>query len=196
MKKVTKRLLLCSILLVMTGLWVWRFVEVNRFYQELEANDGCSTEYYQLGETVVFGDNKIGKESVKGYTFRVNRVELTDYAPYDTLGTKQEDKMILVYATVGREEESDSQGITLTDLYLYGLENDFNMDYEALNSLNPGLEGATSMSLPVGYSYDVILPYHAVKSYFSPKTWAHLDEYELWLSTTGYFPTRKDIKVQ
>ena len=196
MKKGTKRLLLCCLLLLLTGLWVWRFVAVNRFYRELEENDGCDTEYYELGETVVFGDNAIVKESVEGYTFRVDRVEITDYAPYDTEGIGPEDQMILVYATVGREAESDSPGVPLNELYLYGLENDFYMDYDALNTLNPGLNGANGISLPVGSSYDVILPYHAVKDYFSPETWAHLDEYELWLSTTGYFPTRKDIKVQ
>lgn len=197
MKKSVKWILSLAVVLVLAGLWTWRFIEVNRFYYDLEANDGTGKEYYELGDTVVFGDNQVAGVSADGYAIHVNSLEYIDYAPYTTVDSFKNDKMILVHTTVSRVAKGKSKGLNLFDMELYGKDCYFEPEYNGIGIFNPDLEkNAGGITLPVGTSYDVTLAYHACKSDFNRRTWEHLDEHELYFSTTGYFPTCKVIKVQ
>lgn len=201
MKKSVKWMLSLAAVLILAGLWTWRFIEVNRFYYELDANDGCDEEYYEIGETVVFGDNMIAGVSADGYTIRVNSVDYTDFAPYTNEDNDQlfkDDKMVLVHATVSHVAKGKSEkGVNISDMDLDGIDCHFYQYYHGLGLFNPELDSETTgIRLPVGASYDVVIPFHALKRDFSRRSWEHLDEQELYLTITGYFPTCKIIKVQ
>lgn len=197
MKKSVKWILSLAVVLVLAGLWTWRFIEVNRYYYDLEANDGTNEEYYELGDTVVFGDNQVAGISADGYAIRVNSLEYIDYAPYTTFDQFKNDKMVLVHATVSRVAKGKSKGLNLFDMELYGKDCYLYPEYNGLGMFNPGFDkDAGGITLPVGASYDMTIPYHARKRDFNRSTWKHLDEHELYFTTTGYFPTRKIIKVQ
>lgn len=109
---------------------------------------------------------------------------------YRSLG----EKTALVYITLFNQN-SDAQGVMLTDFSLRGIDNIVSMDRDLLTASNPVLQGNYGISLSPGTSYNLILPYTLQEEYFSRWTWNNIEKYDMYLRVT-VAPTEKVIQVQ
>ena len=199
MKKKCKRALLIMIVALLAVAWVWRYYTLNDYYSSRSSRH---QEFFSSGDMVPFGTDYIAQSVyAEGYTLRVDDFEIVDFDEYITnLGldierdTFDPEKLALVYITL-RNENSEAQGVMLTELELHGLDSTVGMNWSLLLSVNPVLDGNYGISLRQGSEYSLILPYNLQEEYFGYDTWRQIHEYSFWLQITGY-PTQKEILVQ
>lgn len=185
MKKLKYALILLALVLLAAA-WTVRYVSINRYYESLDNNVELT---WALGELVPL------EESDEGYYIRVDGFRIADYGDVcpDAEGDAPE-KLALVDITL-KNTGSDAEGIPLSELPLYGIDEVLFLDYAALDRLNPVLQGNSGIRLADGTEYRLTLPYGLYKANFSRGTWNDLDRYGLFLQLTG-FPTRKSIVLQ
>lgn len=194
MKKRTKRLLILAAALLLAGLWVWRYVTLNAYYDSLVV--GESQELYAIGEMVPFGTDYFGNRAqAEGYFIRVDSLEIVDVEDFDPAyeNPTDADKLALVTITL-YNEDSDAEGIMLNEFKLYGVDTLLHMDWDALMLANPALEGNLGISLGKGQEVQVVLPYCLIRNFFSASTWRNLENRAWYLNVT-YLPTEKNIQV-
>ena len=198
MKKLFASLLI-AVVILFSLFWVWRYVTLNEYYDSICNID--KTVYYS-GEIVPFGEDRIGGyNQADGYSIRVNSFSMVDYISYikdseisvDNQFASPE-KIALVYITL-INDNSDAEGVMLTDLQLHGIDNYIGMDWDLLYEINPILQGNPGICLPHNTEVDLILPFDVYRSYFGSRTWRQLDDYTWYLRITSW-PTQKDIQVQ
>lgn len=197
--KITKRTLLIWItILVMVGLWYWRYTTLNEYYSGINT---VTEMVYQADEIVPFENDRISDGTVlDGYSIRVDDFEIIDIhsfcavygVNYDDLYSKP-DQVALVYVTFFNEA-SKAEGIALTDFLLHGIDNYVSSNWELLSLLNPVLQGRYGIRLPENSEYQVVLPFSIYQTYFGSSTWDEMDKYDWFLRIT-YWPTEKDIAV-
>lgn len=189
---------LMVILLLVVG-WTFRYVTMNTYYDSLTTN---SKEIYMIGDVVPFEDD-MGEMwvNLNGYTVKVERFEILNTEAYiQSLNLEANEylslgeKVALVYITLSNEN-SDAEGVMLTDFSLRGIDNIVNMDWDLLAASNPVLQGNFGISLSPGTDYNLILPYTLQEEYFSTWTWNHIENYNMYLRMT-ISPTEKVIQVQ
>lgn len=194
-----KKIIIFCLVIILAICWVWRYTSLNSYYQSLSDQ---TTVCFPSGEKVPFGTDYLEKDlSANGYWLQVNDFAILDYGDYTaTLETKLEtlgqppEKIALVYVTL-YNENSNEDGVMLTELTLHGHDSYAGMNWYALLASNPVLEGNYGINLAQGSSYDLILPYSLFASSFSSYTWNRIDEYDFYLRIT-FYPTAKDIQVQ
>lgn len=198
MKKKTRALVICAVLILLAALWIWRYVTMNAYYSALS---GSRREVYEVGEIIPFGEDHIEVNTqANGYSIRVDKFEILDLAdflsgapiPAEQVHTNP-DKVAVVYITLFNDH-STAPGIMLTDLDLHGVDNYANIDWELLAAANPVLQGNYGISLSPETEYSVVLPFALYEQYFGADTWKNVNHYTWFLHITAY-PTEKDIQV-
>ena len=187
------------LLLVATG-WIWRYSSLNRYYENI--TEDTEEVIYDMGEIVPFEDDRMeGWKQANGYSMKVDSFEIVDsqefinevgFVPADTFSPCE--KIAVVYITLFNES-SDADGIMLTELGLYGIDQVLNLNWDLLFAANPVLEGNMGIKLSHDSECSLILPYSLFEKYFSGATWNNIDNYELYLELTIY-PVQKKVKIQ
>ena len=192
MKKKLKFVLIPLVIVLLAAGWTARYVSLNRFYHSFDDRVKMT---YPMGEDVPFGEDYIGYGSADGYLMCVNDFRIVDFEDIcpDVEGNTPE-KLALVDVTL-KNTGSEAEGVMLPEIALYGIDQLLFMNYEALDCLNPVLEGNPGIHLRDNTEYQLTLPYSLYKLEFSHKTWNNLDRYELFLQLTC-FPTCKLVRVQ
>lgn len=196
MKKALSFILAFAVIASLAGLWTWRYITLNRYYDDL---DNGSYQLYQMGELVPFEDD--GNDlytDLNGYFVRVDGYEICDYDKYledgdfaITQDKNGSDKLVLVYITL-INENCEPNPVSLLDLHLRGVDTPLNMDWDLLPMANSALGGYTALALAPGTEQQLVLPYGLRKSDFEGSTWRNLEEYSLYLQVTSN-PTTKEV---
>ena len=198
MKK--RYVVLVIVLLLISVGWVWRYSSLNKYYKDISAD--TEKIIYDIGDVVPFEDDRMeGWNQANGYSLKVDRFEIVDsqdfidkigFTPNDTYFPSE--KIAVVYITLFNEE-SDADGIMLTELSLCGIDQVLNLNWDLLLAANPILEGNMGIKLAHNSECGLILPFSLFEKYFSGATWNKIDNYELFLELTIY-PAQKKVKVQ
>lgn len=198
MKKPVRLILVLVVLALLAGGWVWRYVTLNKYYDDLDNTD---FKLYQAGEWVPFEDdgNDIYTD-LNGYYIRVDGYEVKDCEAYleetgITLGAagSAPDKLALVTVTLVNESCASNR-VMLGDMKLHGVDSVMFMNSEVLAKANPVLNGKTGIALEPGTECQLILPFGLNKDQFDGGTWRTIDNYEVFLQVTCTLTT-KDIAV-
>lgn len=195
MKK-QKILALLAFILLAT-LWAWRYRAVNNYYEQM---DNSRIQYFPMNEDVPFGEDFIEwKQAANGYYIRVNRFEILGYEAYleekgfTFLPMLPAERIALVHITL-KNENSDADGIFLTDFVLHGIDSYQGMDWQTLAAANPILADGFGIQLEPGSQQELVLPYYIKKDSFGINTWRNIEDYTFYLRITS-FPTQKDIVI-
>lgn len=191
--------LVITLLLVAAG-WIWRYNSLNKYYKDISAD--TKKVIYDICDVVPFEDDRMeGWKQANGYSLKVDRFEIVDSQDFiDKIGFAPNDayfpceKIAVVYITLFNEE-SDADGIMLTELSLCGIDQVLNLNWDLLLAANPILEGNMGIKLAHNSECGLILPFSLFEKYFSGVTWNNIDNYELFLELTIY-PAQKKVKVQ
>ena len=178
-----------GLVLVLALLWTWRYIKLNQWYDSLDT----AVEYYcyNMGETVPFGDAKLGGEyDVEGYSVQVESCEMVDYDRYMTEHQLQKYeypgdegiRILLVHMTLS-VEESDAPGVMLTSFICHGEDQVAYLDWDLLTQMNPILKGNYGIHLKNGTSIELVLPFPIRQIYYR-EAWNHLERYPFYLTMT------------
>lgn len=197
MKK--KYIIALTLALLLVAGWTWRYVSMNAYFDSLVTT---KKETYQIGDVVPFEDDTgEWKTNLNGYSLRVDNFDVMDFDTYAGSIDFEPDeyyypgeKVILISVTLFNDD-SDADGVMLTDYNLYGVDQLINLDWDLLIAANPVLEGNYGIQLLSGTECKLVLPYKLQREYFGTWTWNHFDDYELYLKLTSN-PTEKIIVVQ
>ena len=192
MRTRTKMLLIAAALLIIAGLWTWRFVTLNAYYHGL-AGDQSEDKEYAMGDIVPM--EYAGRPS--GYSIRVDSFELAEYEDIDpdifaeTYAARNgiEGKIALLHITLFNIESEGVFG--LESLRLRGDDTVITVESVLLKGLNPSLNGQTDVSLSKGDSTSFVVPLLIYKAQI-PAAWNRLDRYSLYMIVT----TNSDIRLQ
>lgn len=188
------------ILLLITVGWSYRYNSLNEYYEGISSD---ATEIvYDIGNVVPFEDDRMGGwKQATGYSLSVDKFEIVDSQDFiNTVGFIPTDnyspceKVAVAYITL-YNEDSDAEGIMLTELSMCGIDQVLNLNWDLLLAANPVLEGNMGIKLAHNSECSLILPFSLFEKYFSGATWKNIDNYELFLELTIY-PAKKIIKVQ
>lgn len=188
------------ILLLITVGWSCRYNSLNEYYEGISSD---ATEIvYDIGDVVPFEDDRMGGwKQATGYSLSVDKFEIVDSQDFiNTVGFIPTDnyspceKVAVAYITL-YNEDSDAEGIMLTELSMCGIDQVLNLNWDLLLAANPVLEGNMGIKLAHNSECSLILPFSLFEKYFSGATWKNMDNYELFLELTIY-PAKKIIKVQ
>lgn len=189
---------LILVLILVVG-WTWRYVTMNAYFDSLVT---LEKETYQIGDIVPFEDD-LGELSanLNGYSLRVDNFEVQEFDAYvesiafepDEYYTPGE-KVALLYITLFNED-SDADGVMLTDFQLRGVDTIIYLDWDLLTAANPVLGDNYGIKLSHGTEYSIVLPYKLQEEFFGSWTWNHFEDYKLYFRVTVH-PTEKIIEVQ
>lgn len=195
MNKRTRLILVLAIVLLLAAAWTWRYVTMNRYYDEL---DNGNYKLYQLGDEVPFEDD--GNDfytDLNGYYLRVDKFEIQDYDTYldnaDFTVERDEfdpEKIALVFVTL-RNENCEPNPVSLIDFNLHGFDSVASMNWDILAAANPLLEGNTAVAVSTGHACQFILPYELDKDQYSSDTWRNIDDYKFYLKVTSTLTTKE-----
>lgn len=198
MKKSVRLVLVLTALVLLAAAWVWRYVTLNKYYDDLDNGD---YQLYQSGELVPFEDD--GNDlytDLSGYYIRVDGYEVKDYAEYLAdagidLSAKasKPDKLALVHITLFNET-CEPNPVKLNSMMLHGVDSVITMDWDVLVKGNPILNGYTGIALERGMECQLVLPFALFQDRFENSTWRKIDTYEMYLQVTSSLTT-KDIAV-
>ena len=194
-----KHIILLILALVLIAGWTWRYVTMNAYYDSLVI---AEKETYQIGDVVPFEDDLSAmKTNLNGYSMRVDKFEVQDFDNYaKSINFKPDEyytpgeRVALLYVTLFNED-SDAEGVMLTDFQLRGVDTIIYLDWDMLLAANPVLGENYGIQLLHGTEYSVVFPYIVQEDLFTAWTWNHFDDYDLFFRLTSY-PTEKVIQVQ
>ena len=194
-----KHIIVLTLALLLVAGWTWRYVTMNAYYDSLVTTQ---KETYRIGDVVPFEDD-LGewKTNLNGYSVRVDKFEVQDYDAYaKSIDFKPDESYIpgeriaLLYITLFNED-SDADGVMLTDFQLRGVDTIIYLDWDLLTAANPVLGENYGIRLSTGTQCSIVLPYKLQKEYFGSWTWNHFEDYKLYFRVTVH-PTEKIIEVQ
>lgn len=197
MKK--KRLIIIATIGLLIGLWIWRYTSLNVYYDTIKNG---STQIYAIGDEIPFGKDYIDYGlQADGYVARVDECRIISFAELEVAWDAQAvphwnrpDMLAIITITI-KNNDSIADGIMLSELELFGVDELIHIDYELLGRLNPVLAGNPGIRLAPDTEYTLILPFGLYENNFSKQTWNHLETYDLFLQITAY-PMQKVVKVQ
>ena len=190
-----KKLIGCLMLLVVTGLVIWRIYAVN---QDIPLAEKM---YYHLGDEVPFEQDVLVSGGMQGYSIKVNAVEVMDLdrflEKYDGNIDDIADPPQKVYdlnVTVTNENNTDG-GIIL---YEFKQQNkaaisSFNLDCYKIANAEKNYENA-GIAVRPGTSVTFQLPFSMYRHLFNTRTWENLENYPMYLTVTLY-PHKKMIWI-
>ena len=198
MKKPVRLIVVLSVVMALAAAWVWRFVTLNKYYDDLNNSD---YKLYKAGELVPFEDDGYDlRTDLNGYHLRVDGYEVKDYDAYlsetgISLPNKQDapEKLALVYITLVNES-CEPNPVNMTSFTLRGVDTVVNMDLDVLVKANPILEGTTGIALRKGTECKLVLPYKLSREGFKRTTWWRIDKYKMYLQVTGSL-TQKEVCI-
>lgn len=198
MNKWIKRTLLITVIILLAAAWTWRYVTMNRYYDDLDNSD---YQLYQSGEFVPFEDDGLDLETdLNGYHARVDRFEvksttdcLSEWGVNVSADKFTAEKIALVYITL-KNEDCDPNPVKLTAMLFRGEDCTAPMQYDLLVAANPVLQGYTQIALNPGDECQIVLPYGLVKTFFNTHTWEHIDEETFYLGVTSGL-TNKEVQI-
>lgn len=192
MKKL-KCVLIPLVTVLLAAAWYARYTSLNRFYDSI---DDSVEMIYPMGEDVPFGEDYIGGGSpANGYLLRADGFRIADFEDIcPGVEGDTPEKLALVEITL-KNTGSDAEGVMLSELSLHGIDELLFLDHDALDRLNPGLQGNLGIRLSENTVYSLTLPYDLYRANFSGGTWSRLDQYALFLQLTS-FPTCKTIDLR
>lgn len=194
-----KHIAVLAVTLILVAIWTFRYVTMNEYYDSLTSD---LKEMYMIGDVIPF-ENDLGEMRVNlnGYAVRAEHFEILNTDEYiESLNLETDEyrslgeKTALVYITLFNQN-SDAQGVMLTDFSLRGVDNIVYMDRDLLTAANPVLKGNYGVSLSPGTNCSFVLPYTLQEEYFGIWTWGHIESYDMFLRIT-ISPVEKTIKVQ
>lgn len=193
-------IVLVIVLFLIAAGWIWRYNSLNKYYEDISADS--EEVIYDIGDVVPFEDDRMeGWKQANGYSLKVERFEIVDSQDFiNTVGFIPNDdyfpceKIAVAYITL-YNEDSDADGIMLTELSMRGIDQVLNLNWDLLLAANPVLEGNMGIKLAHNSECSLILPFSLFEKYYSAITWKNIDTYELFLELTIY-PTEKVVKVQ
>lgn len=197
MKK--KHIIVLTIALLLVAGWIWRYVSMNAYFDSLVTLEKAT---YQIGDIVPFEDD-LGEweTNLNGYSLRVDKFEVQDFNTYaESIDFKPDEyytpgeRVALLHVTLFNED-SDAEGVMLTDFQLRGVDTIIYSDWDMLLAANPVLGENYGIQLLHGTEYSVVLPYKVQEDLFTSWTWNHFNDYDLFFRLTSY-PTEKIIKLQ
>ena len=103
------------------------------------------------------------------------------------------ERVALLYITLFNED-SDADGVMLTDFQLRGVDTIIYMDWDLLTAANPVLGENYGMKLSPGTQCSIVLPHKLEKDFLGSWTWNHFGDYKLYFRVTVH-PTEKIIEV-
>lgn len=182
MSKRCKWILMTVAVLLIAGVWTWRYVSLNSFYHNLYQKVKYT---YSAGEIAPLEANNMDG----GYSIRVDGFAILDVpqicstfslSEHDVTTTA--DKIAVVYATLFNTN-SQLPGVNLIDFNLHGIDNYATVDWELVPLINPVLKdtGNYGISLSPGTEYSVVIPFELFEQYFGADTWKNLDSYPFYL---------------
>lgn len=191
-------ILVIIVILLLGASWTWRYVTMNRYYDELDNGD---YKLYQLGEEVPFEDDGVDMYTdLNGYSMRVDKFEIHDYDTYlnnADLAIDRDlydpDKLVLVYVTLCNQS-CDPNPVDLPAFILHGNDSVAPMNCDILLAANPILEESTAVAVSTGYECQLVLPYELDKDRYDISTWRNIDDYKFYLTVTSTLTT-KDVVV-
>lgn len=189
---------LCILLVIalLAGAWAYRYRTLNQHYEELS---NVTVETFEVGSEIAFGEDYIDYGlTADGYLICVDKFEILDYetfaeaynSGYKSTGNVP-DKLALITITL-KNQGSNDEGIPLTEMELFGLDELIFVDYELLQKLNPVLQGNWGISLADKTEYTLLLPYGLYQDDFSQDTWENIDQYDMYLQITTH-PVQKVV---
>lgn len=198
MKKTVRLALILTVLILLAAAWTWRYVTMNKYYDDLDNGD---YKLYQAGELVPFEDDGNDKHTdLNGYHIRVDGYEVKEYSTYLEENdislparASEPDKLALVYVTLVNET-CDPNPVMLTDMMLHGVDSVVPMDWDVLVEANSVLDGKTGIALKPGTECQLVLPFGLYRDRFKSSTWRKIDTYKVYLQVTSGLTT-KDIAV-
>ena len=194
MNRYIRPVVIAILLLVLAAGWIWRYVTMNRYYDDL---DNGGYKLYQSTQTVPFENDGHGKDDLNGYFLRVNGYEVLDYREciekFNLSFSEGEDtpeKLALVRITLGNEFCEDG-GINLTKFSLRSIDTVLNMDWDMLTAINSVLNGSRGIKLNKGSELDLVLPYGLYQESFRRRTWNNIDEQDMYFKVTTSLTTKE-----
>lgn len=193
-----KHIIVLTLALLLVAVWTWRYVTMNAYYDSLVTTQ---KETYRIGDMVPFEDD-LGewKTNLNGYSVRVDKFEVQDFDAYaKSIDFKPDESYIpgeriaLLYITLFNED-SDADGVMLTDFQLRGVDTIIYLDWDLLTAANPVLGEKYGMKLSPGTQCSIVLPHKLEKDFFGSWTWNHFGDYKLYFRVTVH-PTEKIIEV-
>lgn len=182
MSKRRKCVLMTVAVLLIAGVWTWRYMSLNSFYHNLHQEVRYT---YSAGEIVPLEVTAMDE----GYSIRVDGFKILDVAQICSTFSLSEhdvtttaDKIAVVYATLFNTN-SQLPGVNLIDFNLHGIDNYATVDWELVSLMNPVLKdtGNYGISLSPGTEYSVVIPFELFEQYFGADTWKNLDSYPFYL---------------
>ncbi len=188
MKKRTRNLLIAAAVLIVAGLWIWRFVTINNYYHGLAG---------EQEEDVVYSMGDIVPTKTDGYSIRVDSLEFLEYEDVDPELFEQtyayrynlEGKYALLHITLFNVD-SDKNQMDLSSLKMRGEDTIFTEESVLLTGLNSSLKGGYA-TLDKGESASFVIPFDVFKEQL-PTAWKHLSRYSMYLNLSIH----SDIRVQ
>ena len=197
MKKRLRLLGSVILLLLVVGAWVWRYVTMNRYYDELSNSD---YQLYQMGELVPYEDDGTDfYTDMNGYYVQAEAFEIRDYHEYvQKMGLTINDpyapqKLALISLTF-KNEGCDGGLISLPALYLRNIDTVSVLDWNVAVAANPILQGNLDFSLKKGSTCQVVVPFGLMEQQYTKYSWDNLDNSEFYLQVTNLL-TKKEIQV-
>lgn len=193
-----KHIIVLTLALLLVAGWTWRYVTMNAYYDSLVTTQKVT---YRIGDVVPFEDD-LGewKTNLNGYSLRVDKFEVQDFDTYaESIDFKPDESYIpgeriaLLYITLFNED-SDANGVMLTDFQLRGVDTIIYLDWDLLTAANPVLGENYGMKLSPGTQCSIVLPHKLEKDFFGSWTWNHFGDYKLYFRVTVH-PTEKIIEV-
>lgn len=182
MSKRRKCVLMTVAVLLIAGVWTWRYMSLNSFYHNLHQEARYT---YSAGEIAPLEVTAMDE----GYSIRVDGFKILDVAQICSTFSLSEhdvtttaDKIAVVYATLFNTN-SQLPGVNLIDFNLHGIDNYATVDWELVSLMNPVLKdtGNYGISLSPGTEYSVVIPFELFEQYFGADTWKNLDSYPFYL---------------
>lgn len=182
MSKRRKWILMTVAVLLIAGVWTWRYVSLNSFYHNLYQKVKYT---YPAGEIAPLEANNMDG----GYSIRVDGFSIMDipqlrsaFSLSENDVTTTADKIAVVYATL-YNANSQLPGVNLIDFNLHGIDNYATVDWGLVPLINPVLKdtGNYGISLSPGTEYSVVIPFELFEQYFGADTWKKLESYQFYL---------------
>lgn len=182
MSKRRKCVLMTVAVLLIAGVWTWRYVSLNSFYHNLYQKVKYT---YFAGEIAPLEANNMDG----GYSIRVDGFSIMDipqlrsaFSLSENDVTTNADKIAVVYASL-YNANSQLPGLNLIDFNLHGIDNYATVDWELVPLINPVLKdtGNYGISLSPGTEYSVVIPFALYERYFGADTWKKLESYQFYL---------------